>query len=414
MRMAQVPTADDLAAKKKKRSSYTWRGEMRTGGGQLVSTDVLIGDISGDSTAIDERFRQVTTALQHVSHIRLPDTHPANVPHGGYGRYSRYTITQHRYAGGGGGGNGGYLELLEIADPPDNRAGWVVYVYFRGVDKHVNCFYEFATGDDAQTAWKKQYSKLAGDEPASTIPGCIRRVDCGALTPWFYAVAEQHLLGDVVFPDVVEDDPVFAFGRKFVVTDIDAITTIKTCYGLVPISGYEYSRSGYSGAGKEYTYWRVYWHDGTCTDLDRNHSLPANVRPAASDELWVEQAVEKFRQLLSGQQREFEIPFLDGESVVVKWRPRNPRAMTAEGEYYATITVMKEGKEVTEAGHFDFTPTADYPDVVTYLQKGKPNLQSIQELRRLKEGKRPGEKVIDRKWSGVFKRRPPAEVKLNR
>jgi len=50
------------------------------------------------------------------------------VPHGTYERPSRYQITQHNYAAS----MVAYIELLEIADPPDGRCRWVIHKYYAG------------------------------------------------------------------------------------------------------------------------------------------------------------------------------------------------------------------------------------------------------------------------------------------
>src|SRR5581483_7216430 len=120
--------------------NYYQHSEAKTGYGQLVKF-----------TAHPDDVDQVKQNLQLVRTITTPPTHKINVPHGGYGRYSRFdvqhlTLTgfnhegkpQRAYAGG----RGGYIEALQINDAPDGRVQTVLHEYEGAVGAH---FVEFAT-----------------------------------------------------------------------------------------------------------------------------------------------------------------------------------------------------------------------------------------------------------------------------
>ena len=65
----------------------------------------------------------------------------------------------------------------------------------------------------------------------SNLEGFKRRVVCNALTPWFYAIGDEELIGDYAFPEGFQDDPVYRLGKRFVVFDHDGVPEIKTCMG---------------------------------------------------------------------------------------------------------------------------------------------------------------------------------------
>ncbi len=88
-------------ARKEKDFSVTTSSEIKTGGGQLLRFDCRPEDV--------ERVKRCLGSL--VEGITLPQTvHVKGVSQGGYGRYSRFDIKQHDYAGGGYPGCGGFIE----------------------------------------------------------------------------------------------------------------------------------------------------------------------------------------------------------------------------------------------------------------------------------------------------------------
>jgi len=226
---------------KDKFDTYTF-SEGSTGIGQMVEFSCCPEDVG-----------KVKEFLKTIRTIDIPTTKRVNVVHGCYGRYTRFDIVQHKYAGGGNGSGGGYIEVLEIKNPPDGRCGIVIYEY----STHDNSvFYEFSNLPDAVLAFEKN----RGGSGFSKCEGFLRRVVCNRFyTPWFYAVGSQLLLDDFVFPNIIEEDPTFRYGRKFVVRDYYGLPTIKTCMGSRLIRKDEYG-------GKTESSLLVLWEDGTVWD----------------------------------------------------------------------------------------------------------------------------------------------------
>jgi hypothetical protein len=232
----------------------------------------------------------------------------------------------------------------------------------------------------------------------SKLPGFIRRVKCGALTPWFYAVGDQELVGDHVFPEGFQDDPVYRFGRKFVVEGDEELPVIKTCMGCRIIEGKEdvYPHM-------PYIYRVIFWDDGTTWNERHQNQITLRQppRPLADNELWIDEAMRKFRKLLAGKSTKFDISFLGGDKFVGRVIRAKVRKPSAEGRYYAVLH-LKEEKKVRE-GWFDFKPTPEMPDVITLLEKNMAKkgltIQRVQvkDLVITPKGK---------KWSGVFFSQP--------
>jgi len=187
-------------------NSYRF-GEGKTGIGQKVEFEYP-NDL-GDTGA--EQIRDFLA--KNIRTIDTPTTGRVNVSHGGYGRYTRYNVKQHDYAGGG----SGFIEVLEIKNPPDGRWGIVINEY-PGYGNSV--FTEWETLDDARQAFKSYWGSCHTAEEFPKCKGFKRRVVCGALSPWFYAIGDELLVGDYTFPDGLQDDAVYRFGQQFVVFDI--------------------------------------------------------------------------------------------------------------------------------------------------------------------------------------------------
>lgn len=159
-------------------------GEGRTGIGQAV-------EFSCPSGRIDE----VKAFLaENVRTIRPPVTHKVCTEHGWYGGYSRYALTQHDYDGG----RSGFIEALEIKDAPENRCGFVCYEYSSYGE---SSFTEWDTVEHARAAFKMYFSGGRDREKKiAELPGFKRRVLCGVMMPWFYAIGDEELVGDYTFP----------------------------------------------------------------------------------------------------------------------------------------------------------------------------------------------------------------------
>lgn len=367
--------------------TVTQLAEGRTGGGQQVRF-----------SAREEDVDIVKQAMGLVEELDIPSTKRVLLKHGGYGAYTRYDVEQHRYAGGGHSGGGGFIEVLEIKNPPDDRHGIVIY---ESDSLHGTRFTEFDSLEHAKNAFEGYWSmpdKTRQRFPQK--PGFMRSVECGRLTPWFYAIGDEELVGDYAFPEGLQDDPVFRFGRQFLVerqTDKGRkVRNLKTCMGTRFV---EYERGGWAEEKRRATYRLVYWDDGTISKLDNygNSILgyPRVARPVEGNESWIADAMDEFRAVLEGGKDNFSINFADGTKFV--GRVKTEKKSHAEGNYFAVVK-LRDG--ITKEGWVEFTPTVEAPTVQQFIaqqfQKTKAvEVESIEITHRktTKGGK---------KWSGVF------------
>lgn len=357
--------------------SYRY-GEGRTITGQMVEFSCPVDDVE-----------QVSEFLRtHVRRIDIPTTGRVNVPHGGYGQYTRYEIVQHRYAGGGYDGNCGYIEVLEIKNSPDERWGIVINEY---TSRNGSVFTEWESVEDARSAFEKFWGSHETAEKFPELPGFKRRVICSALTPWFYAIGDEELLGDYAFPEGLQDDSVYRFGRQFVVFDKDDVPEIKTCMGTRFVSG-KRDRHPYD----EYHYRLVYWDDGSVWDesMNRSSSPP---RPVEEGEMWITEAVQQFKQLLAGRNTRFEIDFTNGNKFIGRLIETKPRTPRVEGNYLVVIRLKGERK--SRKGWVDFKPSIEAPDIVKYVTQAYAKLGQEVEYVRIEDS---DTKKGGRKWSGAF------------
>jgi len=221
--------------------------------------------------AAPDNVEAVKEMLAGVERLRLPTSHRVGVSHGGFTGYSRFDITRHDYAAN----QEGFVAVLEIHEPPDNRHGIVLYEY----NSHPHpdsrlmvAFTEFKTVEDAKAALSKICSLGGSEERLPKLRGFIRRVVCGSLTPWFYAVGNEELIGDYTLPARVQDDPFFRLGQRFVVEDGQGGSQVKTCLGT---RFFEHSpRSEYGGRDETQFFRLVYWDDGTLWDERRKIPVP--------------------------------------------------------------------------------------------------------------------------------------------
>jgi hypothetical protein len=331
----------------------------------------------------------------NVCSVEIPVTHRTNVTHGGYGAYSRYEITQHKYAGGNNEGGGGFIEVLEIENPPEGRCGAVL---------HENCvnsyqpfalthyFCEWKTVKDAKNAYNKNWSLKDGPNKFKGLKGFIRRVDCGLLRPWFYAIGNEELIGDYAFPEGLQDDPVFRFGRQFVVFDSEDMPEIKICMG---------TRFIFQGkdphTGEEKTFRLVYWNDGSVWDERENRNIP---RPAEEGELWIAEAIQQFKQILAGNNTTLTINFLNGEKFVGRLiQSKEKRHFhAAEGDYFLKVK-FKDEKKPHQGWMNNFIPTPEQPHIISRLMaEAKARGKKVEKAEVLERKTKKGSK----KWTGVF------------
>ncbi|MEK7126125.1 MAG: hypothetical protein AAB835_01370, partial [Patescibacteria group bacterium] len=195
--------------------------------------------------------------------------------------------------------------------------------------------------------------------------------------------------GDYAFPDGLQDDAVFRFGRQFVVTDYESIPVVKTCMGTRFVK-----RKDLSYPYTEGQYRLVYWSDGSM--WNENSYRSAVPRALEQGEVWIVDAIRQFNTLLAGKSTEFSINFTNGNKFVGKVVRTEHRAPCAEGRYDLVVHI-KDEKPLK--GWTDFNPTKDYPDIVQgvtkkYAEKGKVvERVEVKSQKAVKGGQR---------WSGVF------------
>jgi hypothetical protein len=209
--------------------------EVHTATGQLLEIECA----SGDEEKIKDLFGQVVCI-----EVKEAATKEVLIGNGEGSFYTRYNVTQLDHARD----ERGYLEVLKIKNSPDGRCGNVVHKFSYGAGHEV---FEFESIEAAREAFKCTFGQIHRS-------GLIRHFQCGWLQPWFYAVGDQFVVGDVVFPNVFsEEDSVFRVGRKFVVADCNGDKTIKICLGsrLVDVD-----RGPFGGKKK---YLCVQWFDGS-------------------------------------------------------------------------------------------------------------------------------------------------------
>jgi len=321
-----------------------------------------------------------------ICSIEAPVTKKVSVQHGGHDQYSRYEIEQHKYAGG----CGCFAEVLEIKNPPDNRCGFIIHDHQSGPFS-ASAFYEFSDLASALAAFEKiwgDYDSL--EKLLKKQTGFIRTVPCGALRPWFYAVGEEEITGDYVFPAHLQNDSVFRFGERFLVYDNpDNPPAIKTCMGCI------ITKQEADIYRKELSHRIVFWNDGTVWNEAISGYIP-KPRPLKDDELWVTEAIKEFYKLLAGHAKNFSISLIDGYKLFVSIKPDKTKAHTEAGHYICKVT-FTDGK--TKEGYVDFKPTKKQPNVIQHITDvlGKIG-KKISRLEITKKETKKGGK----KWSGVF------------
>lgn len=267
--------------KKEKDFSWTTYVEAKTGGGQFLGINCR-----------SEDKEKIIDMLKDIDHIEFPATKEISIGHGAYGRYSRYDIKKRKYAGG----CSGYIEVLEIKNPPEGRCGNVIHEYNSGE----SIFYEFRTIGDARMAFENSWSSRRTGEKIKEEPGFIRSVICGYFSPWFYAVADQALFGDFVFPmSICIDHPVYRFGKQFVTKDYEGCVEVKTCVAVTQ-EKYESVTSG-----EDRYYLTIWFSDGTSWSEYGGSSFRPRV--LEKEELWIQEAVDAFEKTLSEEISEFSV-----------------------------------------------------------------------------------------------------------
>ena len=367
----------------KKWTAWT-AGEAKTGIGNLVSFECEFEKIDTIKTFIEENIRSIEVPI-----IRSVDV----VGHGGFGCCTRYKIKQHKYAGGG----NGYIEVLEILNPPENRCPFIIHEYngYKG-----SCFSEWDSVKSAVKAFDGNWGSHNWHEGIEEISGFKRLVEIGPSTAWFYAIGEEVLHGDYTLSSGLEDDPVFRLGRKFVVTDDEGISKIKTCMGCRFVTE---EHEHYSSQSSTNNVRVVYFDDGSTLRVYGDNSVDGHdgrvgdngsIRLLREDEIWITDAMEKFHAFLSGKKEGFQLKFAGGQTFTAKLSKKGKSVPSVEGDYFLKVTYANS---TTKEGWIrNFVPTPKHPDIVSYV-KAKHD-SSIQKVKIIKcVPKHDG-----KKWAGTF------------
>ena len=316
-----------------------------------------------------------------VCNVMSPETRKVK-GEGGFHQYTRYDIHQHCYAGGR-----GYIEVLEIKNPPEGRCGFIINEY-KPYDR--SFFTEWNKIEDAVTAYDSLWGSCGNDKTFPKIDGFKRLVYCNELTPWFYAVGEEEIIGDYAFPQGLQDDPVYRIGKKFIVYDtVDKFSKIKTCMGARVFLSKD-AQNPHRVSHHRF----VYWDDGSMYD-GRYCYEKHPPRPVNENEEWITEAIGDFYRLLSGEKTSFSVKFTNGDEFVGKIKPAS-KSPCAEGRY--NLKVVIKGGEVLE-GYVDFKPKLEAQDVVkavvvNYEKKGI----EVEKVEVTSGNVERGGK----KWAGVF------------
>lgn len=339
--------------------------EVRTAAGQLLSI----------RCSPDDREAVQRVLETQVARISLPTSRgvKTNVSHGGYGRYSRYDVEQLHYAGAG----SSYIEALVIKDAPEGRAQFVLHES-RPEDSH---FWEFNTRKGLVKTFESWWGSVVSRRGRAR--DVIREVRCGSCSPWFYAVGDQEVVGDIVVPSAgILADPYYTNHRRFLVRDTAGLFQMKR---VLCVHQCERGR-------------RVTWYDGTYWDEWTGGPSP---QPMDEGEPWIQEAMDRFRELLAGGRTSFVIPFVDGVKFTGRISGHENRHST-EGTYKARVRVRNaEGEEQILEGAIEHRRTAEVLTVEDTIRlKARINNCEVVEIescvRELKRGSRG--------WAGVFTR----------
>ncbi len=362
--------------------------EVRTGVNQLLTIAFPSrGDVN--NKALIEKIRDFFK--ENIRSVSFPQTHKTNLEHGSYGCYSRYEIIQHKYAGGGHPGAGGIMEVLEIKNPPNGKAQFIIYERREEGWSINSWFSEWDTLEYALAAFKDNWYRN-GEEIFSRLKGFKRLVSCGRFDPWFFAVGNEELMGDYCLPFGLEDDPVYKLGKQFVVFDDDEIPTIKICMGV------RFCRDNDNLHGSNNCFRIIYWHDGSMTN-ERMICGKSKIFFFDGPEFLSIDFFKKFREFLSGRNTSFTVDFLDGNRFVGNLIKKD-KMTSPEGEYLACV-YLKYGKKFRkQRGTVNFKPTSETPNIIQYI-KGKMTLRSGETIEKIKI-ERFKSKKGGQKWSGIF------------
>lgn len=309
-------------------------------------------------TAKSEDGEMIREAIGRAKSFPYPLT--KHVGQGGKASFSRYKITQHGYAGGNDEGGGGYIELLEIHDAPDGRCRFVTYsysYYLGGTDRN---FSEWDSLEDARAAFTSR--KCFSEGTRKICKGLKRYVDCGELTPWFYAIGDEILLGDFAVISGFEAHPVYRLGRRFLIQTKEGQSKVVTCMGS---SRYSYMSERSCGADDKTFYWAIMFSDGSHIHIGSDDRVgydgvfegeEKTIMPLPEGKIWQMDVLAQFMKILSGHSLGGLIKLADGGTISLKYQPQGKKPPSAKGRYFLRVTLAEGG---TMEGSVDFDPKVD-------------------------------------------------------
>lgn len=262
----------------------------------------------------------------------------------------------------------GFQGALKIENHPEGKWGIVVYAQdkysFPASQIGSNSFYEFETEELAIAAWDKYENRKC---KLDREPGCKRRVRCGPFQPWFFAIADQAVSGDLVVPSELEEYGIFQFGRKFVLHPENywsEMTQIKTCWGIKTIDDYV-STGSFSSEKRPVKF--ILWHDGTFTHLGQgNPEVPKWIQPLEGDSLQAQMVLDKTKMVISGASDSEEVICANGDKIIIQWKPADKKKTYKGGMYWVTVQTKNGFEEEYQA---EFNPDPTISSMEEYFSK---------------------------------------------
>ena len=337
--------------------------ELKTRDGQLIQVVIPL-----DSELSTEEIEKLAAS---IGEVRVPTTKWVGGGHNECVRLTRFELVPLRDEKDRSIFNG-LRGAFKIVDPPDGRHNVVVYAGDRMenyCDLDTTSFFEFETDKLAVSAWKLFESR--GDVKLASQPGCIRRVHCGLFDPWFFAVADQAIVGDLVFPTEIEQWWIFRHGQKFVVhpwamlhREGHNFPKIKTCWGIK--SETRDAHYAIYGPRNKMVVQYALWSDGTVSQIGNKEEkrLPYGIEVLQGESLLAHRAICETEAVAGGLKDQAEIVCLDGSRVKIQWIPADKKRHYKEAEYEVEF-LTENGCAIT------------YPDPVTFVpgEKGYSSLE---------------------------------------
>lgn len=330
---------------------------------------------------------------ENIFSVRTPVSHKANVEHGCFEKYSRYDLAKHDY----GASMASYIELLEIKDAPDGRASVVINYHGPSFD---DFFCEWESLELAKQGFHDFFSSGNSKEKAEKLPGFKRFVPCPLLTPWFYAVGDEELVGDYAMPHGIEDDPVFRLGRPFLVFrkeyESEETKSVKLCLGA---RHYVKERHDFNGHKEEKVNTVAIFNDGSIWESGQGQKQPI---PLEADSLWQTDIMDQFRRFLSGDSKEVEIAFTDGQKFIGRWGYDKSRMISQAGSFFCKVSL--KGVSEQKIGWInDFVPSVEHPNVIAWVEFKFGEKGKIVEAVEVTKFRPPGiDEIGEKKWSGIY------------